>query len=98
MKRAVLAAAFSTLVPGAGQLVNGQPDKAIGLLAAFAIAGASFLGAIPLLRGAATLILGATWLYAVVDAFLVGRVRRRGAVPLSGQRPRNVRSAVTGHR
>jgi hypothetical protein len=69
----VVPAVCSACLPGLGQLVNGDTDKAIGVFAVVTIAGASFLGAIPLLGGAATLILGATWLYGVADAYVTGR-------------------------
>ena len=69
----VVPAVCSALVPGVGQLVNGETDKAIGVFAVATVAGASFLGAIPLLGGAAALILGATWLYGVADAYVTGR-------------------------
>jgi TM2 domain-containing membrane protein YozV len=69
----VVPAVCSALVPGVGQLVNGETDKAIGVFAVATIAGASFLGAIPLLGGAASLVLAATWLYGVADAYVTGR-------------------------
>ncbi len=69
----VVPAVCSALLPGVGQLVNGETDKAIGVFAVAAIAGSSFLGAIPLLGGAAALIFGATWLYGVADAYVQGR-------------------------
>lgn len=69
----VVPAVASAIIPGVGQLLNGETDKAIGVFAVAAIAGSSFLGAIPLLGGAAALIFGATWLYGVADAYVQGR-------------------------
>jgi TM2 domain-containing membrane protein YozV len=71
----VVPAVCSAIVPGVGQLVNGDTDKAIGVFAVWAVAGASVLGAIPIVGWAAGLIGGATWLYGVADAYLEGRKR-----------------------
>ena len=69
----VIPAVASALVPGVGQLVNGEVDKAIGVFAVAAIAGASFLGAIPLIGSIAGLVYGATWVYGVADGYIQGR-------------------------
>jgi TM2 domain-containing membrane protein YozV len=69
----VVPAVCSVVVPGLGQLVNGDTEKAIGVFAVYAVAGASFLGAIPILGSAAVLVAGATWLYGVADAYVQGR-------------------------
>lgn len=69
----VVPAVASAILPGVGQLVNGETDKAIGVGAVYLVAGASFLGALPLLGTAAGLIAGATWLYGVADAYVQGR-------------------------
>ncbi len=69
----VVPAVCSALIPGVGQLVNGETDKAIGVFAVAAVAGSSFLGAIPLLGAAAGLVFAATWLYGVADGYLTGR-------------------------
>lgn len=63
----------SAFVPGVGQLLNGDTDKAIGVFVVAGISGLSFLGAIPLLGTLAGAICGATWLYGVGDAYLRGR-------------------------
>jgi hypothetical protein len=60
----------SALLPGLGQLVKGDTDKGVGVLAVWVVAGSSFLGALPLLGGVAGLVCGATWLYGVADAAL----------------------------
>ncbi|MBA3500170.1 MAG: hypothetical protein M4D80_07280 [Myxococcota bacterium] len=69
----VVPAVASALIPGVGQLVNGEVDKAIGVFAVAAIAGASFLGAIPLIGSIAGLVYGATWVYGVADGYIQGR-------------------------
>ena len=69
----VVPAVCSVVVPGLGQLVNGDTEKAIGVFAVYAVAGASFLGAIPILGPAAVLIAGGAWLYGVADAYVTGK-------------------------
>lgn len=72
----IVPAVCSAIVPGVGQLVNGEVDKAIGVFAVATVAGLSFLGAIPVLGTIAGLIGGATWLYGVGDAYFTGRKKR----------------------
>jgi TM2 domain-containing membrane protein YozV len=69
----IVPAVCSAIVPGVGQLVNGETDKAIGVFVVAAISGASLIGAIPLLGSVAGLVYGATWLYGVADGFIQGR-------------------------
>jgi len=69
----VVPAVASAIIPGVGQLVNGETDKAIGVFAVYAVAGAGFIGAIPVLGWAAGLIAGAAWLYGVGDAYVTGK-------------------------
>lgn len=69
----VVPAVCSAIIPGVGQLVNGETEKAIGVFAVALVAGSSFLGALPLLGSAAGLIYGATWLYGVADGYIQGR-------------------------
>ena len=71
----VVPAVASAIIPGVGQLINGETDKAIGVFVVAAVAGASFLGAIPLLGGIATFVYGATWLYGVADGYVQGKRR-----------------------
>jgi TM2 domain-containing membrane protein YozV len=72
----IIPAACSAVIPGLGQLVNGQTDKAIGVFVVSVVCGASLLGALPLIGSLAGLVGGATWLYGVADGFLVGRKKR----------------------
>jgi hypothetical protein len=69
----IVPAVCSAIVPGVGQLVNGDTDKAIGVFVVAAVSGASFLGAIPIIGGVASLVFGATWLYGVADGYIQGR-------------------------
>ena len=69
----VVAAVASAIIPGVGQLVNGETDKAIGVFVVAAISGASFLGAIPLIGSIAGLVYGATWVYGVADGYIQGK-------------------------
>jgi TM2 domain-containing membrane protein YozV len=72
----IIPAACSAVVPGLGQLINGDTDKAIGVFVVAAVSGAGFLGAIPLIGSVAGLVWGATWLYGVADGYLEGRKKR----------------------
>ena len=69
----VVPAVCSAVIPGVGQLVNGETDKAIGVFAVAVVAGAGFLGAIPLIGTVAGLVAGATWLYGVADGYVQGK-------------------------
>ena len=69
----VVPAVASALIPGVGQLVNGETDKAIGVFVVAAVTGASFLGAIPLIGGVAGLVYAATWVYGVADGYIQGK-------------------------
>ena len=66
----------SAVVPGLGQLVNGESDKALGVFAVWGIAGLGFLGAIPVIGWVAGGVAGATWVYGVADGYFTGRKRR----------------------
>jgi TM2 domain-containing membrane protein YozV len=72
----IVPAVCSAIIPGVGQLVNGDTDKAIGVFVVAAVSASSVLGAIPLLGSVAGLVYGATWLYGVADGFVQGRRKR----------------------
>jgi TM2 domain-containing membrane protein YozV len=72
----IVPAACSAVIPGLGQLVNGDTDKAIGVFVVAAVSASSFIGAIPLIGTVAGLVWGATWLYGVADGYLEGRKKR----------------------
>ncbi|MBS1123420.1 MAG: hypothetical protein H6Q90_5648 [Deltaproteobacteria bacterium] len=69
----VVPAVCSAVIPGVGQLVNGETDKAIGVFAVAVISGASVVGAIPIIGAVAGLVGAATWLYGVADAYVQGK-------------------------
>jgi len=66
-------AACSLVIPGVGQLINGETDKAIGVFVVAAATGAAFLGGLPLIGGVLGLVHLATHVYAVGDAYIQGR-------------------------
>ena len=69
----VVPAACSFFIPGLGQLVNGESDKALGVFAVWGVCGLSLVGAIPLVGWAAGIVGGVTWLYGVADGYVTGR-------------------------
>ena len=69
----MIAAVASGVLPGLGQLVNGETDKAIGVGATAFVAGLGIWSALPLLGPAAAVIGGATWLYGVADGYFTGK-------------------------
>lgn len=72
----VVPAVASAIIPGVGQLINGETDKAIGVFVVAAVSSASFIGAIPLVGTVAGAVWAATWLYGVADGYLTGRKKR----------------------
>ena len=69
----VIPAVCSAILPGVGQLVNGETDKAIGVFVVAAATGAAFLGGLPLIGGVLGLVHLATHVYAVGDAYIQAR-------------------------
>ena len=72
----IIPAACSAVIPGLGQLINGDTDKAIGVFVVAAVCGVGFIGSLPIIGSIAGLVGGATWLYGVADGFLEGRKKR----------------------
>ena len=74
--KGVVPATASLVVPGVGQLINGQGTKAIATFGVAMATGAAFLTGLPLLGG----IIGAAHLvvhgYAVGDAYIQARKKR----------------------
>jgi hypothetical protein len=70
-------AVASGFIPGLGQLINGDGEKALGVFAVAFVCGAGLmgglLGGIPIIGGVATLVGGVTWIYGVADGYLTGR-------------------------
>jgi hypothetical protein len=73
----VVPAVASGFVPGLGQLINGEGDKALGVFVVAAVAGASVIGVIPVIGTLAGAVFGITWVYGVVDGFFTGRKKGR---------------------
>jgi TM2 domain-containing membrane protein YozV len=70
----IIPAVCSAIIPGVGQLVNGETDKAIGV---FVVAAGAMAGVhLPLIGGIVGLIGVGTWLYGVADGFIQGRKKR----------------------
>jgi TM2 domain-containing membrane protein YozV len=72
----VVPAVCSALIPGVGQLVNGETDKAIGVFVVATVCGGALLGGLPIVGGIASLVGFATWIYGVGDAYVQGKKRR----------------------
>ncbi len=75
--RGVVPAAASLVVPGAGQLINGQGTKALGVFGIAMATGAAFLTGLPLLGGLIGVAHLVTHGYAVGDAYIQARKKRR---------------------
>jgi TM2 domain-containing membrane protein YozV len=71
--KGLLPAACSAVLPGTGQLLNGDTDKGIGVMITYVVAGAGFIGAIPLIGWLAGVVATGTWIYAVADGYVQGR-------------------------
>ncbi|MCA9677217.1 MAG: hypothetical protein H6709_01045 [Kofleriaceae bacterium] len=69
----VVPAVCSALLPGLGQVVNGEADKGVGMMAVYVVAGASVVGAIPFIGWVAGVFAGATWVVSVADAYIQGK-------------------------
>ena len=74
--RGVVPAAASFVVPGAGQLINGQGSKALGVFGVAMATGAAFLTGLPLLGAVVGVAHLATHAYAVGDAYVQARKKR----------------------
>lgn len=72
----VVPAVCSLVVPGVGQLINGETDKALGVFTVAVLTGAAFLGGLPLIGGILGLTHLATHIYAVGDAYVQGRKKK----------------------
>ena len=74
--RGVVPATASLVVPGIGQLINGQGTKAVGVFGVAMATGAAFLTGMPILGGIIGLAHLATHAYAVGDAYFTARKKR----------------------
>jgi TM2 domain-containing membrane protein YozV len=71
----VIPAVASAVVPGLGQLINKQSDKAIGVFAV--VVGGFMLSALPLVGWIPWLVAAFAWLYGVADGYLTGKKKDR---------------------
>ena len=71
--RGVVPAAASLVVPGVGQLINGQGTKALGVFGVAFATGAAFLTGLPLIGAVIGIGHLATHVYAVGDAYVTSR-------------------------
>jgi TM2 domain-containing membrane protein YozV len=72
----VVPATASLVVPGVGQLINGQGKKAVGVFGVALATGAAFMTGLPLLGGIIGVAHLATHAYAVGDAYVQARKKR----------------------
>lgn len=75
--KGVVSGVASGFVPGLGQLINGEGDKALGVFAVAVVSGLGFWSAIPILGTVAGLVAGGTWIYGVADGYLTGKRGKR---------------------
>lgn len=73
----VVPAVCSAVIPGLGQLVNGEGDKALGVFVVAAVAGAGVVASLPVIGAVAGVVGGITWIYGIADGFFTGRRGRR---------------------
>ena len=66
----------SLFLPGLGQLINGENDKALGVFATWGIAGLSVIAAIPIVGWVGGLVAAGTHFYAVADGIITARRKR----------------------
>ena len=72
----IVPAVTSLIVPGVGQMINGETDKALGVFVVSVVTGAGFLLGLPLVGGLFGLAHLATHVYAVGDAYIQGKRKR----------------------
>jgi TM2 domain-containing membrane protein YozV len=74
--KGVVPAAASFVVPGVGQLINGQGSKALGVFGVAVATGAAFMTGLPLIGAVIGIAHLATHGYAVGDAYIQARKKR----------------------
>jgi hypothetical protein len=72
----VVPATASLVVPGVGQLINGQGKKALGVFGVALATGAAFATGLPLIGAVIGIAHLATHGYAVGDAYVQARKKR----------------------
>ena len=71
----VVPAVASAVVPGLGQLINKESDKAIGVFAV--VVGGFVLSALPLVGWIPWLVAAVAWVYGVADGYFTGKKKDR---------------------
>ncbi len=74
--RGAVAGVASLLIPGVGQLMNGETDKAIGMFAVFAVTGIGLLTGLPLVGGVLALAHAGMHVVGGIDGYIQGRKKR----------------------
>jgi hypothetical protein len=74
--KGVVPATASLVVPGVGQLINGDGKKAVGVFGVAMATGAAFLTGMPILGGVIGAAHVVTHVYAVGDAYIRARKKR----------------------
>ncbi|HET6611560.1 MAG TPA: hypothetical protein VFG83_06215 [Kofleriaceae bacterium] len=79
--RRAIPAVASGFIPGLGQLINRDTDKALGVFVVAAVSGAGFVVGLPIIGGIAGLVSGATWVYGVADGYFSSGKRKANREP-----------------
>ena len=74
--RGIIPAVASAIIPGVGQMVNGQFEKGVGVLVVYAVAGASMIKWIPVIGAVGWAIAGAAAIVVALLALLLARALR----------------------
>ncbi|HEY5926684.1 MAG TPA: hypothetical protein VIV11_33590 [Kofleriaceae bacterium] len=69
----IVPAVASAIIPGVGQLINGETDKAIGVFVVATVCGTGFLLSLPLIGTVAGAVGLGTWIYGVADGYFTGK-------------------------
>jgi TM2 domain-containing membrane protein YozV len=67
----VVPAVASAVIPGLGQLINKQSDKAIGVFAV--VVGGWLLSFLPLVGWIPWMVSAVAWLYGIIDGYVTGK-------------------------
>jgi TM2 domain-containing membrane protein YozV len=74
--RGVVAGVAGFLIPGLGQWMNGETDKAIGMGAVFVVTGIGLLAGLPLLGGVVAIAHAGMHVVGGIDGYIQGRKKR----------------------
>jgi TM2 domain-containing membrane protein YozV len=74
--RGAVAGVAGFLIPGLGQLMNGETDKAIGMGVVFVATGFALLTGLPLLGGVVAAVHAGMHVVGGIDGYIQGRKKR----------------------